>query len=40
MAFVVGGLMFGYGMALSGNCGFGALVMVSIFAGASLGLRQ
>lgn len=25
-ASVVGGLMFGYGMALSGNCGFGALV--------------
>lgn len=25
-ASVVGGLMFGYGMALAGNCGFGALV--------------
>ena len=25
MASVVGGLMFGYGMALSGNCGFGAI---------------
>ncbi|HFQ15061.1 MAG TPA: YeeE/YedE family protein [Rhodobacteraceae bacterium] len=25
MASVVGGLLFGYGMALSGNCGFGAL---------------
>jgi uncharacterized membrane protein YedE/YeeE len=25
MAAIVGGLMFGYGMALSGNCGFGAL---------------
>ena len=26
MASVVGGLIFGYGMALAGNCGFGALV--------------
>ena len=26
MASVVGGLLFGYGMALAGNCGFGALV--------------
>jgi uncharacterized membrane protein YedE/YeeE len=25
MATIVGGLMFGYGMALSGNCGYGAL---------------
>ncbi|HGG06450.1 MAG TPA: YeeE/YedE family protein [Aliiroseovarius sp.] len=25
MASIVGGLLFGYGMALSGNCGFGAL---------------
>jgi len=25
MASVIGGLMFGYGMALSGNCGFGAI---------------
>ncbi len=25
LASVVGGLLFGYGMALSGNCGFGAL---------------
>ena len=24
-ASVIGGLMFGYGMALAGNCGFGAL---------------
>ncbi len=29
LAFVVGGLMFGYGMALSGNCGFGALVRMA-----------
>ncbi len=26
LASVVGGLMFGYGMAMAGNCGFGALV--------------
>lgn len=26
LASIVGGLMFGYGMALAGNCGFGALV--------------
>jgi uncharacterized protein len=26
MASIVGGLVFGYGMALAGNCGFGALV--------------
>ncbi len=25
MASIIGGLLFGYGMALSGNCGFGAL---------------
>jgi uncharacterized membrane protein YedE/YeeE len=26
LASIVGGLVFGYGMALAGNCGFGALV--------------
>ncbi len=25
LASVIGGLMFGYGMALSGNCGYGAI---------------
>ncbi len=29
LASIVGGLMFGYGMALSGNCGYGALVRMA-----------
>lgn len=34
MASIFGGLIFGYGMALAGNCGFGALVR---FGGATCG---